>query len=270
MKIALCLFGNVGHQLCQGERKQKKGHDPFEEAFKPKGKGWTNPTLGANAFKKHVMGGHDVDVFLHSWSVDYKQELLDIYKPVDHEIVVQTQFGSDLAKYGLVGTDMSKWEMSEFAKKSYDLLLPSRGSAQAIIDELRELSFRTESRWWSNKRVLELAKAHEAKHGIEYDFILVSRFDNVFTTPLPFSDLDPTKFYGSRRFGRPDENYSYFDYWFVSGSENMGKFAGLYDNRFNYSIRPTFACREHVVQTMGVDAVAFLFKNAKDYLLGTR
>lgn len=268
MKIALCLFGNVGHTLPQGVRKKQEGHDPFKEAFKSKGQ-WTNPTHAYKAFEKHIFSvvDYETDIFIHSWSTDFKEELLQMYKPKKYEIVEQTQFGSDPAKYGLIGTDMNKWNLPESTMKSYEFLLPSRGSVQAIIDEMVELNFRVESRWWSNKRVLELAKDQENEDGFEYDFIVVARFDNRFRKPIPFAELDPTKFYGSKRDGRIDENYAYFDYWFVSGSKNMNQFATLYDKRYNYSIRPTFACREHVVKTIGPNAIKFLFKNNTDYTL---
>lgn len=266
MKIALCLFGNVGHQQIQNIRKKKPGFDSMKEAFKPKGTGWSNPAVAAKAFAKS-MADHDVETFIHSWSIDYKQELLDLYIPSRYEICEQTRFGSDVEKYGLIGTDMTKWKVSESARFGYKVLLPSRGSVEAIRNEIQELSFRTESRWWSNMRVLEFKAAHEKKHEFKFDLVIVSRLDTVFRQPIPFADLDPAKFYGSRRYGRPDEEHAYYDYFFISGSDNMDKFATLYNDRYHYSVRPTFACREHVVRTMGQDVVDFLFTHNKEYTL---
>jgi hypothetical protein len=265
MRIALCLFGNVGHKQMQGVRKKEDGYDAMAEAFNPKGT-WTRPEHACRSFQM-ALKPHDVDVFIHSWSIDFAAELLGMYAPVGHEIVTQKRFGSQACQYGLIGEDMSQWDLPAVTMASYELLLPSRKTVKVIVDEMQELTFRTESRWWSSKRVLELKREYERGNGFTYDFVVVSRLDNMFKKPIPFTDLDPAKFYGSRRVGRPDEQYAYFDYWFVSGSENMDGFATLFDERYEYSIRPTFACRQHVVRTLGEDAVRFLFRDKVDYIL---
>lgn len=266
MKIALCLFGNVGHKQMQGVRKKRAGFDSMKEAFNPP-KAWSHPARAHKAFERLIVAPYDTDVFIHSWSTDFKDELLKLYTPKKHEIVEQTQFGSNISKYGLIGPDMTLWKLSKSAMASYKLLLQSRGSTQAIMDEIEELTFRTESRWWSSKRVLEQKKEYEDQHGFKYDFVVISRLDNIFKTAIPFNKLDRTKFYGSQRIKKADKSYAYFDYWFISGSENMDQFATLYDERYNYSVRPTFACREHIIRKIGSNAIAFLFTHNKDYIL---
>lgn len=267
MKIALCLFGNVGHKQAQGVRKKQPGHDAMKEAFKPK-KDWTHPAYAFKRFKQFIIDPYDADVFIHSWSKDFRDDLLKMYSPKGHEIVSQVQFNADPKLYGIDPTkDIDEWPISESAKASYKLLLPSRKTTAAIATEMAELSFRTESRWWSSKKALERKKIFEDEIGPKYDFVVLSRLDTIFKKMIPFNRLDPTKFYGSRRVGRPDDKYAYFDFWFISGTENMDKFATLYDNRHQYSIRPTFAAREHVIKTMGPEAVSFLFQYGPDYTL---
>ena len=266
MKIALCLFGNVGHKKAMGIRKKEKDHDPLAEAFKPRSS-WVNPQLAYNGLRKHIIDPFQTDVFIHSWSVDFEDELLDMYQPKGHEIVKQQQFGSDIKNYGLVGLNMPAWDISDSAAKSYLWLLPSRKNVRNIVNEMKELTFRTESRWWSNQRVIKLKEEYETAHDFEYDFVVVSRLDNIFRRPIPFDKLDPKKFYGGKRTGRVDINHAYFDYWFISGSKAMDQFGLLYDERYRYSIRPTIACREHVTEFLGQDAVSFLFKHDQDYKL---
>lgn len=227
MRIAFCLFGDT-HQTVIGQSN---------------------------------IDEHDTDIFIHSWSVNHKDELLEIYKPRDYEIVEQTQFGSDASKYGLVGQDMAKWKLRPSTMESYKLLLQSHGSVESIIDDMQDLSSKSESQWWSSKRVLEQKKKYEQEHGFKYDLVVLSRLDNVFKQRILFDEFDPSKFYGQKRLGSPDQMYAYFDYWFVSGSENMDKFASLYDNRYNYSVMPMFACREHVVKTLGNGAVAYFISD---------
>ena len=48
--------------------------------------------LSHEHFKKHILDAnkeHDVDVFVHSWSTEAKEELLELYNPVDHLIEPQ-------------------------------------------------------------------------------------------------------------------------------------------------------------------------------------
>lgn len=260
MKIALCLYGNVGHKEAAGVRIKSPTYDSLQESTKPKNQ-WLDPIHAYNKFKKFIIDPHDTDVYIHSWSIDHKEDLVEMYKPAAHEIVRQKYFDVDLANYGIKSEDMSKWQISESARKGYELLLPSRQTVSNIMNDMETLAFRTHSRWWSNKRVLKLKRESLRI----YDFVVVSRLDNLFLKPIPFDDLDPEKFYGSRRTGREDIDYALFDYWFIGGDSVMEEFGGLYNNIFEYCIRPTFACREHAV-AMGAD-VEYLFEHNVDYKL---
>ena len=63
-KVALCLMGIVG------------------AVEHPNGKGQpVDYRIGHHFHKKHIFNHNDVDVFMHSWSVDFAQELVDIYQP---------------------------------------------------------------------------------------------------------------------------------------------------------------------------------------------
>ena len=66
MKIALCLTGLVGTD------------DKYGIGSKT-----INYKIGQKHFKKHVIDVNDeVDVYLHSWSTEYEERLLDVYSPV--------------------------------------------------------------------------------------------------------------------------------------------------------------------------------------------
>ena len=62
-KIAYCLVGIVGYTEPQGRGKPVD----FRIAHKYN--------------KENIFGDNDVDVFIHSWSTDFKDDLIKLYKP---------------------------------------------------------------------------------------------------------------------------------------------------------------------------------------------
>ena len=81
MKVALCLSGLVGNSLRSG-------------------KGTTiDYQMAYQHFKKNIIDNQiELDVFMHSWSVDYKSELIECYKPKDYIFEPQKNFGSNYSK----------------------------------------------------------------------------------------------------------------------------------------------------------------------------
>ncbi len=78
MRIAFCLLGIVGYTESQGRGK------PIDYR------------IGYEYHKKHIFDVNDnVDVFMHSWSTDFKNELVDIYKPKKYNIEEQITFDSN-------------------------------------------------------------------------------------------------------------------------------------------------------------------------------
>ena len=66
-KIAYCLVGIVGYTEPQGRGKPVD----FRIAHKYN--------------KENIFGDNDVDVFIHSWSTDFKDDLIKLYKPLPSE-----------------------------------------------------------------------------------------------------------------------------------------------------------------------------------------
>ena len=81
MKVALCLSGLVGYS-----KKFGKGN-PIDYR------------LAYQHFKKNISDNQiELDVFMHSWSVDYKSELIECYKPKDYIFEPQKNFGSNYSE----------------------------------------------------------------------------------------------------------------------------------------------------------------------------
>jgi len=260
-KIAVCLYGNVGHSSFASTRTARTK----EELIAESNTATKNFLPSFHSLKNKILDPYGADVFIHSWSKNFESEIVDHYSPRKYEILPQADFKINLEEYGIKGNEMATWDITDSTRFSYDALLPSRKTVDNILEELPRLAFRTSSRWWSNKRVLELKKEYEKENGFKYDFVLLNRFDNAFRIPPPFENLSTDKIYASRRTGRIDVEHALFDYWFLGGSEIMDKFGNLYDNKHKYSIRPVFACRQHINSEIGSDNLVYMLEHERDY-----
>ena len=68
MKIALCLHGLIGSKHLGKSWSKHGGEEEVIEKC-------------ASSFSKHFLSKMDVDVFFHTWSTDFEDMLVDIYKP---------------------------------------------------------------------------------------------------------------------------------------------------------------------------------------------
>jgi len=259
MRVSLCLFGNVGHKSSASTRKDNDVTAESKTAS-------TDPSIGYQHYKKALFDHYDVDVFIHSWSEGYRHQLLKLYDPIAHEIMEQKMFDIDLNDYGInASDDIEEWEISDSAKFGYKALLPSRHTVQEIKREMGRLAFRIQSRWWSTKRVLELKKQHEEANRFKYDLVFEGRLDCKFYKKIELENINPKLFYATPRTGRIDFDYALHDFWFMSGTENMDKFASIYDHLTEYCIRPTVACREHINKVIGDENLSFMLTHERDY-----
>lgn len=192
MKVALCLYGLVGGMV----GKDGKG-------------GSLDGSIAFEHYKKHVLDKNDVDVFVHTWSVESKDSVLNLYKPKSYLIEPQRDFGIDRKKY----------------------------------------MFRAHSRWYSTKESVRLKREYESNNGFTYDCVMLGRFDVAWFTDVIFDKFDMSYFWASNWNDAPHaadgwkgnrRNYStkgtgLLDLWFFSNSKFIDKFATLYDNIGKYS-----------------------------------
>ena len=107
------------------------------------------------------------------------------------------------------------------------------------FEEQKEFNLETtrlnymKSRWYSQKKVLDLKKLYELENNFTYDYVMVSRFDQAFLTDLNFSNYDPNKFWAPNDQELKEHSMNtemFLDYFFFSNSKNMDKFGRLFDN----------------------------------------
>jgi len=223
MKIALCLYGLVGGKV----GKDGKGGDlDYQIAY--------------DHYKKHILDKNDVDIFIHSWSTDYEDQLVKIYNP----------------------------KKSIFQKQKRFTWIDRRDNDQ---------KHRSFSRWYSSKYTIDLKKKYEIENGFIYDWVMVSRLDLAFFTDIIFKDYDKDYFYASHWNDAPNNKINRFeankekhyqgigflDFWFYSNSKMMDKFSTLYNHRKKYNISAHKAAREHV--DTFTDKIRYVFYRWHDH-----
>lgn len=234
MKIALCLYGLVGSVS------DKNGvGQPL------------NPEIAFKLNHKNLISGNDVDIFMHSWSLGHRERLLELYKPKKFIIEQQLEFPDSSA---LVDNIKFKEKLCDIYKKIF-----SPNSFKKSYSERAQYAFRAYSRWYSNKKALELKKEYESETRIKYDCVMILRLDVGFYTKLDWNSYDLNYFYASNWNDAPSKHNNFqnnfdnkhlgkgfLDLWFFSNSEYMDQFSKLFDHINEYNISPHYSSYEHV------------------------
>ena len=231
MKIALCFYGLVG----SSEFKHGLG--------KP-----LNPRLCAEYYKKNFLDLNEtVDIFVHSQSIEFKDQINEIYKPCKSII--------------------------EKKKTFFFQALFHPNILLSILGSLRRMDFRFKyfrekvnrannyfSRWYSTQMVMKLKKKYEEEKNFNYDLVFLTRLDWAFLKPLVLTEKMKNKFTLSNHndVPSPRNNYEakvvkknltqekgFADYWFIGNSKDLDKFSDLYDKKYFYPISPHFASMQH-------------------------
>lgn len=178
MKIAFCLHGLVGS--IKGKNYSLLGGSD-EVLYK-----------SYNHNKKFILSDN-VDVFVHTWSLECADDILKLYNPKKFIIEPQIQF--DIPNY-----------IKSDTKRSFAHL----------------------SRWYSFKKSIELKTEYEKESNLTYDLVLIQRFDLCWNVSLNFETINTEKLLiGSGP--HLNTNSEWQDQWFIANSLNINKLATLYD-----------------------------------------
>ena len=121
MKVALCLSGIVGTD----------GKYGFGDKT-------INYKIGLQHFQEHVFDVNDnVDVFLHTWSVDHEDKLIEAYKPVKCKAEPQHLFSEDTRQQAIYSRWAGVKEVLKLVQESgqeYDFILLTRYDIAFLVD----------------------------------------------------------------------------------------------------------------------------------------
>jgi len=216
VKTAICFNGLVGST--KGKSQELIGD--FNTCFE----------ISSHLYKKHIIDKNDVDIFIHSWSTGMEREVVDTYKPKKY--IVEEQKVFDIPEY-IPGPEVRR-------HTHYSL-------------------------WCSRQKSIRLKCDYERENNIKYDCVMLARFDLAWQSDLIFEDYDQEYFWTQKWpkkilngkmlkdieywklsdsgfnmetewWGYPHNNQGLLGMWFFSNSENMNKFATLYDHLDEYSL----------------------------------
>jgi hypothetical protein len=249
MRIAICFYGLVGSKT------NKNGKDEN-----------LDPKIAYNLYNKHLFNkNNNVDIFIHSWSADFKEQLVNLYKPISYIIEPQIQFPQSKGHPSLHGNFRNKMKMAIYKLFDKDKYI-------SIEDERTKSAFRAYSRWYSTKKTISLKQEYESRQKFKYDCVMLTRLDVGFFTDIIFKNFNMNFFYASHWNDYPNYANSYIanrvnhyagkgflDFWFFSSSENMDQFSALYDNITKYSISPHRSSRQHVDTFLNDQDIRYIF-----------
>ena len=187
-RVALCLTGLTGGVGKQGTQTM------------------LDPQFAYNHYKKHILDvNDDVDIYLHSWSVENKDVMNGLYKPRDSVFEPQENFGR---------------------------------SGRYLHTEI----FGVESRVNSMLRCLRLVRNAEHEHQFTYDYVMISRFDVAFLSDLCFADLPADRMVLSHWNERGRTNNitrGIYDLWFAGNSDILHNYFAQCNLDYTLSPRST-------------------------------
>ncbi len=234
MKLAVCMYGMIGGSSGSFGRGEE-----------------LDPKISFENYAKYLFHGKEVDFFLHSWSVNRKQDLIRVYKPTQYKFEKAKDF-----------SNISTFDYSLGHIKSYGDLFLEYGKEKAVDIIKKEISA-THSRWLSTKASVGLLKDHIKKTGIRYDGVFLMRYDLIFLSKQNLPSLKKNQIFCCMR--KKDFNEAVDDLFFYGSTESLMRFGKLYDRIKQYSVRAPFAAKQHI-DYLNLKAINKWEKNI-DYML---
>ena len=194
MKIAILMHGSSGNADKYGCGKSM----PVDLSYKH--------------FKEKILNVNkdaQVDVFMHSWSPQDRDQLIKLYNPKSEYFEPQIIFDFEyiVGDPNGPGGEIIRWHDGRF-----------KG-----LDNLRFHALF--SRWYSAKIANELRMIHQAQNGFTYDYVMLTRYDLAYTEDFDFSKFDKEKTYVIP----PMSHHGLQDMWLIASDNNMDLICQMYD-----------------------------------------
>lgn len=166
MRYAVCLYGLLGGTVAK---------DGVGNVIHPSHAGVSVVNL--------VVDPNRADVFAHTWTVGFDQEIRDVYEP----IALQSEDRRDVPNEELFrGLPFLSLRLKLESLGAWKLGRISQRWGPSGFEDLT----RAASRWESTRRSLRLVFQHEREMGFRYDAVFLTRYDVAFYSPFDFSPLD--------------------------------------------------------------------------------
>lgn len=167
-------------------------------------------------WKKNVIENNNADVFVHSWSLDYKDTILQNYNPKKYIFEKQKRFKKQINDTFLNAPSMYRLSNEEVIRSKY----------------------------YSMCKSIDLLNEYEKENNFKYDVILIARMDLVWFNKINLSEIDSNYFYTSNWNYAFDKNKGRnlmcngkalpLDHFFIANSNDIKIFGKLYDEIDNF------------------------------------
>ena len=197
MNIALCLSGYFG----------TLSENNFQTAYK-----------GYEHIKEKLGDINNIDVFVHCWQPEFKEEIERLYKPKEIQVEKQIDFNKVCEHFGL-----SQKYIDENFLREHTIY------KNAVIDRI--LSF-----YYSRSTSIQLMNDFSMQEEKEYDWVVSTRFDISCRGGFEVNQLKFDKNWDNQYFYAPNWNQmncGFGDMWFVSNQDLMVKYSWIYGLALN-------------------------------------
>lgn len=222
MRVAFCFFGGLGFYNNNNKyvyNPSKKSNDII----------FLNSYNSFNNFFKEI---EHKDIFIHSWSINDKKKILNYYQPKKYIIQNQINFQINLNKI-------------KYERNIFNLIKNiEKNSEQDPIELIKNYIFRYKSRWYSQKKSLELMENYSKKMNISYDWVVQLRFDLVFKKFYDFNSLSSDYIYLLKK--NKNRGSALSDFIIISSQKKSKDFKKLYDNFNENPIEATEALKHFI------------------------
>jgi hypothetical protein len=203
MRAAICIYGVVG-----GAK---------DKAYAGDSKAVLE--MGHKYYKENVLDvNDDVDIYIHSWSTNMREQILELYKPTNYIIEKQKIFHKDKRTQNHYSRWYSSMKTVELAQeKEYDFIFLTRfdiaWQTHLLFNELKKDKF----------YVANWCTMHN-KNRNSRDLLRGGRGE-FYKWKKKKQDQCTHKHKGWPKEGK----YGVLDWWFLSNQENMNRFADFYN-----------------------------------------
>ena len=237
-RIAICLYGSLGYkETLFGKTNKNQVPLEIEEPV--------------NSLLENVIRENKCDVFIHSWSVDRKDQLIEILKPVSSYFEEHKQFAKDINS--IKNSVRSRFYSQNFSNKLKKEYEDNKFKYDVVMHSRMDLM-------WFNK--LDLLQDVD---------------DSIFASHWNISEksehLPQDKSNDNNNLGPFDRsNYGVgsglIDHWFFSSSKNMDNFAKIYSNTKNLQFKTSIKSikeKKSIRNKWSYNPNHFCYLQAKEY-----
>ena len=232
MRIALAMYGLPGGSA---------GRDGAGD--------WLEPVASYENYLRVAFADCDVDFFCHTWETPVSEDLMQVYRPVRGRIDTAVE---------------CPYCLSDFRLDDIDSYAGICRASDRPSDVLRALLKRAYSRWSSTSRVLALVREHTKYSSIQYDWIVLLRYDLEFRTGLNLAKL-PTGVDAVVPRRKREREMAYDDHFVCLRPSSVSAMEGLESSMRQLSIRPPVALKRAL--TSGNVNVFEHLENGVDFCL---